>query len=104
MRADKNTIFDYLKELKPLLSGRGISVVGFFGSFAREENSVYSDIDIAIKKDNDYLAKKSGYDYFNDIEFLKNLIRKKFHRNIDIFDIESSSSMKNEILKDMIYV
>ncbi|MCF6308908.1 MAG: nucleotidyltransferase domain-containing protein [Sulfurimonas sp.] len=104
MRADKSSILDYLKELKPLLNNRGISVVGFFGSFAREENSVYSDIDVAIKKEKDYLTVKSGYDYFNDIEFLKNLIRKKFHRNIDIFDIDSNSNMKNDILKDMIYV
>lgn len=104
MRANKESIFDYLQELKPLLNQKGISVVGFFGSFARDENSVYSDIDVAIKKNKDYLVTKSGYDYFDDVAFLKTLIKKKFHRNIDIFDIESSSSMKNDILKDMIYV
>ena len=104
MRADKNSIFEYLQEIKPILRQKHISVVGFFGSFARDEATVYSDIDIAVKKDGDYLQMKTAYNYFDDLAFIKNLIIKKFHRNVDIFDIDSSSSFKNEILKDMIHV
>jgi len=104
LRADKNAIFEYLKELKPLFSQKQISVVGFFGSFARDEQSVYSDIDIAIKKDENYLKTRSAYDYFGEIENLKNLLFKKFHRNVDVFDLDSNSTMKEAILKDLVYV
>jgi hypothetical protein len=104
MRANKNNIFNYLKELKPLLTQKQIDVVGFFGSFARDEDNIYSDIDVAIKKDENYLKERSAYDYFNDVDILKNLIIKKFNRNVDIFDLDSSSTMKNDILKDLIHV
>jgi predicted nucleotidyltransferase len=104
MRADKSAILDYLQEIKPILDEKHISVVGFFGSFARDEATVYSDIDIAVKKDEEYLRMKTAYDYFDDVTFIKNLIIKKFHRNADIFDIDSHSSFKNEILREMIHV
>lgn len=104
MRADKKSIYTYLQEIQPILHEKKISIVGFFGSFSRDEASVYSDIDIVIKKDATYLKIKSAYDYFDDIAFIKNLLIKKFHRNIDIFDIDSNSDFKDEILQDMIYV
>jgi predicted nucleotidyltransferase len=104
MRVDKNSIIDYLIQVKPLLAKKNISIIGFFGSFARGEATVYSDIDLAVKKDASYLQNHTAYEYFNNIEFIKNMFIKKFHRNVDIFDLDSNSSMKENILKDMIYV
>ena len=104
MRADKSSIIDFLQEIKTELLNDGILKLGLFGSFARDENNVYSDIDIVIQKENNYLDSRTSYEYFNEISKIKNLIRNKFHRNSDIFDIDSNSSMKDEILKDVIYV
>lgn len=104
MRAKKDNIIAYLLEIKSMLSDNGISKVGLFGSFARDEQSVYSDIDIAIKKDDNYLQSRSAYEYFEQIAFIKKLIREKFHRNSDVFDLDSDSSMKASVLKDIIYV
>ncbi|MGB3960871.1 MAG: hypothetical protein WBK95_01415, partial [Sulfurimonas sp.] len=61
--------------------------------------TVYSaiDIDIAIQKNKNYLQQKSAYEYFNDVDFIKQLVTKKFHRNVDIFDIDSISNTKNNI-------
>lgn len=104
MRASKKEIIQYLFDLKQTLKSKGISDIGLFGSYAREEENVYSDIDIAIKKELNYLETRSAYEYFEVVIQLKNLIREKFHRESDIFDLDSDSSMKSLILKDLIYV
>jgi len=104
MRADKVSIVNYLREIKTELLQDGIAKIALFGSFARDEAGVYSDIDIAIQKEKNYLQTRTAYDYFNEISKIKKLLRNKFHRNSDVFDLDSNSSMKTSILKDLIYV
>jgi len=104
MRATKLNILEYLKEIKSELQSDGISKIALFGSFSRNEENSYSDIDIAIEKEINYLNNRSAYDYLTEINKIKTLIRKKFHRNSDVFDLASNSAMKNTILKDIIYV
>lgn len=104
MRATKENMLLFLKEMKEKLSSEGISDIGLFGSYARGDAGVYSDIDIAIQKDSSYLQTRSAYDYFEQIAKIKALLRKKFHKNSDIFDLDSNSSMKADIMKDLIYV
>jgi len=104
MKAKKSNIITYLHEIKKELNAEGISKIGLFGSFARDEDSVYSDIDIAIQKEENYLLSRTAYDYFDEVSKIKALIKQKFHRNTDIFDLDSNSSMKTHIMKDLIYV
>lgn len=104
MKTTKDSILAYLHEIKSDLSQKGFSQIGLFGSYARDEDTVYSDIDIAIQKEPDFLSHRSAYDYFDEIAHLKKLIFQKFHRNSDVFDLDSNSSMKKAILKDLIYV
>jgi len=104
MRASKENILNYLKEIKNELKSDGIVSLALFGSFAREENGVYSDIDIAIAKENNYLKTRSAYNYFDEVSKIKTMIQKKFHRNSDIFDLDSDSVMKKTIMKDLVYV
>ncbi len=104
MRATKANLLQYLKEIKPQLQQRGIAKLGLFGSYARGDESVYSDIDIAIGKSSDFLHQKNAYDYFEEIAELRKMIRQQFHRTIDIFDLDSDSGFKKSIVKDLIYV
>lgn len=104
MKTTKENIINYLNEIKDELRIDGISELGLFGSFARDDAGVYSDIDIAIKKEQNYLHSRSAYDYFTEVSKIKELIRNKFHRNSDVFDLDSNSSMRIEIMKDLIYV
>ncbi|MEA2073310.1 MAG: nucleotidyltransferase domain-containing protein [Campylobacterota bacterium] len=104
MRVNRGDIISYLSEIKSELSRDGISKIGLFGSFSRGEAGVYSDIDIAIEKEQGYLDSRSAYEYFEEISKIKTLIKQKFHRNSDVFDLDSNSSMKQEIIKDLIYV
>ena len=104
MRATKSNILAYLKEIKAELLEDGIVFLALFGSFARDEQTVYSDIDIAIQKEKDYLKNRTAYNYFDEVLKIKTLIEKKFHRNSDVFDLDSDSSMKENIQKELVYV
>ena len=55
---NKNEILNKLKELKPIYQNEGLEILGVFGSYAKETNTKYSDIDIAYKLDYDKFSKK----------------------------------------------
>ena len=45
----KEEILNKLKELKPIYQKEGLEIVGLFGSYAKDNETEYSDIDIAYK-------------------------------------------------------
>jgi predicted nucleotidyltransferase len=100
MRPTKEQILHRQQELKPKLLEMGIERVALFGSFAKGEETLYSDIDIAIKKS----RPMSAYDYFDTIDELRSLLMRTFHRPVDIFDLDSASSIKKHIASELIYV
>jgi predicted nucleotidyltransferase len=104
MKATKENILAYLQEIKADYFAQGFVKLALFGSFARGDENVYSDIDIAIAKEEAYAQKRGAYTYFNKVQKLQKQIEKKFHRKIDIFDLDSDSSFKQSILKELIYV
>lgn len=55
MRATKENILSYLQEIKSELTHKGIQKLALFGSYAKDEPTIYSDIDIAIQKDKTFL-------------------------------------------------
>jgi len=99
-KLDKETILAHLAAIKPTLRKKGVVSIALFGSFAKDTPTVYSDIDIAIKKEKDFLNRFGPYDYFDLIESLKSELINNFHRPVDIFDLDSVSSMKEEIEKE----
>ncbi len=104
MRASKEEILLYLKKMKPILMQKGIVELGLFGSYARNESSVYSDIDVAIRRDNDYLQTRHSDEYFELIHEIKIDILNKFHRQSDVFDLTTDTPMRVNVLKELIYV
>ncbi|BAF71770.1 nucleotidyltransferase family protein [Sulfurovum sp. NBC37-1] len=104
MKMTQEKILHYLKELKPELEAKGIADIALFGSYATQKENLYSDIDIAIRKKEDFLDKYSAYDYFNLISNLKTKLLKELHRSSDVFDLDSHSSFKQQIEKELIYV
>lgn len=78
--------------------------MALFGSFSRDEQNVYSDIDIAIVKDKTFRDNYCVYHYFDVVKKIKKNISKKFHRGVDIFDLDSNSEFKHSIKKELIYV
>jgi predicted nucleotidyltransferase len=104
MEANRAQIIETLKRLKPLLAKEGIDQLALFGSFAREEATPYSDVDIAFRRAPFYRKEQSAYDYFILMEKLKSDLRTSLHRNVDLFDLDSDSPFRVQIEKELIYV
>lgn len=97
-------VLTFLTTIKPQLQENGIEQVGLFGSYARNNATLTSDIDIAIKLDKNYLDKNDVWNYFNEINKIKRMVYNKFQIKSDIFDLDSSSVFKDKILKEILYV
>ncbi|MDZ7819434.1 MAG: nucleotidyltransferase domain-containing protein [Aliarcobacter sp.] len=97
-------VLTFLTTIKPQLQENGIEQVGLFGSYAKNNATFTSDIDIAIKLDKNYLDKNDVWNYFNEINKIKGMVYNKFQIKSDIFDLDSSSVFKDKILKEILYV
>lgn len=101
----KEPILLYLKELKPKLEKEGITEIGLFGSFAKEEATIYSDIDIFIKTTNEFRKKHLGFAGFGFLEDLRQDIAEHFNKEVDLCNIAGfNDERKAKFLKGAIYV
>ena len=94
----KNNILEYLKDHKQEFANRfGITKLGLFGSYARNEEHKDSDIDLII----DIEAKDI---YEKKIE-LKKILEKNFNTKVDIAREKYLKPLaRKEILKEVCYV
>ena len=85
---NKNEILNKLKELKPIYQNEGLEILGVFGSYAKDTNTEYSDIDIAYKLDYGKFSKLK-----DDNEF-------KILENFSNDDLKGISAVRNYIAHD----
>ena len=93
-------ILTYLNTNKELFYKQfNINKIGVFGSFARNEQTDNSDIDIIIE------MPRGTEDIFEKKQELKQILKSQFHREIDICRERAIKPLFKEIiLKDAIYV
>jgi uncharacterized protein len=96
----RQEILTYLANNKNLFSMQfNIIKIGIFGSFARDEQTDESDIDIIIE------MPRGTDDIFEKKLQLRELLKTHFHRDIDICRERSIKPLFREmILKEAIYV
>ena len=97
----KEDILNKLKELKPIYQNEGLEILGVFGSYAKDTNTKYSDIDIAYKLDYDKFSKKyiGGFSKILRIDEIKDELKTIFKTEVDFV-----SDSNKKIMKDLIYV
>lgn len=95
----RNEILTTLSHLKGRLSQYGVSRIGLYGSFAREDARQDSDIDILI----DFQSDKETYmNFMATCEILENELK---DRKIDIVTLNGLSPfIGKHILNEVIYV
>ncbi len=93
-------ILNYLEANKLIFTDKfNISKIGIFGSYARNEQTEKSDIDIIIE------MPKGTEDIFEKKQELRELLKTQFNREIDICRERAIKPIfKEMILKDTIYV
>lgn len=95
----RETIISTLKAHKPELSKFGVSGVGLFGSYSRNEQSGESDIDILIDFD---LGKESFDNYMAVYDLFEELFK---NEKVEIVTKNSLSSyIGPKILNEVLYV
>lgn len=98
---NKDDILSKLKELKPTYEEEGLILLGLFGSYAKDTQTKFSDIDIAYKLDYDKFSRKykDGFSKLLRIDDIKKELQSTFKTPIDLVPDSNKS-----ILKDLINV
>ena len=98
---NKNEILNQLKKLKPIYEKEGLTLLGLFGSYAKDTQTKYSDIDIAYKLDYDKfsLSYAGGFAKLLRIDDIKKELQDTFKKPIDFVP-----DSNKDILKGLIYV
>jgi len=86
-----------LKELKPLLSKKYfVDKIGYFGSYARNEQNQLSDIDILIS-----LKKPLGWEFFD----LKDFLEEQLNLKVDLVSEKAiKKQLRQIILNNVKYI
>lgn len=94
----KDQILQFLKSHKQELKDRfGVTSIGLFGSFARQENHECSDIDIAVEFESE--------NRFKTFFMLKYNLEENLQPKIDLgVEHTLKDIVKDSIKKDIIYV
>lgn len=102
MKPTKDSILDTLKKIKPKYQKEGVDILGLFGSYAKDTQNEFSDIDIAYRLDFQKMLKQQENNSFRVLFRLESIteeLQKLFKKRVDFV------SDKNEkILKEIIYV
>ena len=95
----REEIIAYLQENKEIFHDLyGIRKIGLFGSFARNEQTDNSDLDILIEMDS------KSENIFDKRMQLQELLMEKFSRKVDICHEQAiKPAFRNLIMKDAIY-
>lgn len=81
---NKFEALERLRSINSQLMGLGVVDIGIFGSFARNEQSAKSDIDILVK----FAPEFHSFDNFMDLSFL---LEEVLGRKVDVLTEESLS-------------
>ena len=82
----KEALLDYLRTIKKELEADGISRIGLFGSMAKDEADLLSDIDIVIRTTPEFVCRYGGIRGFLYLEDLRRWLERGFGRPVDLCD------------------
>ena len=95
----KREILSTLKELKPTYENEGLMLLGLFGSYAKDTQTKFSDIDVAYKLDyaKFSLKYKGGFAKLLRIDAIKTELQTIFKTPIDLVPDTNKSILKGMI-------
>ena len=98
-------MFNKIRSLKNTLKNDGFIIDGIFGSYARDENTKDSDVDILYHLDDVFYAKYSGFIGFKKLDEIKTYISKTVGKKIDLAPKNNfSKTAQKYILDEVVYV
>ncbi len=79
-----NDILSLLKHAKQKYAHEGFNIVGVFGSYARNEATQDSDIDILYELDDTFIKSHQGFSAFARLRSIKQELKNLFGIDVDI--------------------
>jgi len=73
-----------LKQAKQNYAHEGFKILGIFGSYARNDATKESDIDILYELDASFIKQYKGFDAFARLSAIKQELKKLFGVDVDI--------------------
>ncbi len=107
MKQTLNQIKNLITTVNNRYKLEGFTIVGIFGSYAKNSANSYNDIDIAYMLDPITFNTRyqGGYAKLLRIEEIKNELQKLLQLKVDLSSLNSGNVKFNEnIKKDMVYV
>ena len=92
----RSDIFNLLEKHRDEIKGFGVRELGVFGSFARNEQTEKSDVDVLVEMD------RHSFDAYMDLLFF---LEDLFGRKVDLVVKDTIKPMiRNRVLREAIYV
>ena len=93
-----DTLLEILHTNRVQIKSFGISLLGIFGSFARNEQTDTSDVDVIVEFEK---GKKTYKEFIGLVYYLEDLLKRK----VDVLTFQSISPiLKEQIEKEVTYV
>lgn len=98
-------IIKKIKEIKDVYEQEGFIILGIFGSYARDEESENSDIDILFETTDSFIDRYSGWEIFGKIEDIREEIENEIKKDVHLADKNGLGVIgKKYILPEVLYV
>ena len=83
----------------------GFEIVGLFGSYARNTEDPFSDIDIAYRIDHDKFYKDNAFKKLLRIEAIKKELEAHFKKRVDLVSLNGNNErLKNVIMQEIVLI
>ncbi len=95
----KNEIIKNLTLLNEKYQSTGFKIASLFGSYARDMQDRFSDIDLTYVIDHDKFYKDDAFAKLAKIEEIKSELEKEFHTKVDLIPLNTKNKLIQESLK-----
>jgi len=98
----QNEIISLLRQAKQKYADEGFNIVGIFGSYARNEATEESDIDILYELNDTFIQSHQGFSAFARLSSIKQELKSLFGIDVDITAKSGlSRTAQKYIMKDL---
>lgn len=95
----REEVLEYLHSFNEKHKKSGFTLVGLFGSYARKEADIFSDIDITYTIDHDKFYKDDGFAKLNKIAEFKRELETKLNRKVDLVPLQGANKFLQKNLE-----
>jgi len=83
----------------------GFKIISLFGSYARQTNDIFSDIDLTYKVDAPTFYNDNAFEALSKLEMIKKELEGKFHKKIDLIPVNTKNSLiQQQLQKEQIFI